>query len=106
MLLFRFGFKRVAASEGASTSERHSEPSVPSYLPTRDESGLGRMEFEDTISRVSDLSDPATKKRKTRGKYTQYTPEQRASIGKFALENGNERARRHFLSDFPDRRVQ
>ena len=54
MLLFRFGFKRVSTSEGASTSERHSEPSVPSYSQTRDESGLGRMEFEDTISRVSE----------------------------------------------------
>ena len=35
-----------------------------------------------------------------RGKYAQYTPEQRASIGKYTLENGNERARRRFQSLF------
>ena len=35
-----------------------------------------------------------------RGKYVRYTPEERASIGKYALENGNERARRHFQSLF------
>ena len=40
--------------------------------------------------------------RKVRGKYTVYAPEQRASIGKYALENGNERARRHFQSRFPN----
>ena len=31
-----------------------------------------------------------------RGKYNSYTPEERAQIGKYALENGNTRAARHF----------
>ena len=31
-----------------------------------------------------------------------YTSTQRAMIGKHALENGNERARKHFLSEFPN----
>ena len=39
----------------------NSEPSVPSYLPTIDESGLRWVEFEDAISRVSEIADPVTK---------------------------------------------
>ena len=35
-----------------------------------------------------------------------YTAEQRASVGKYALENGNERARRHFSSVFPKSTVR
>ena len=33
---------------------------------------------------------------KTRGKYDDYTPEQRAQIGKYAAENGPTRAAKHF----------
>ena len=75
-------------------------------MPTLAESGLGRVEFDATLNNgIGELADPApsaSKKRKVRGKYTVYTPEQRASIGKYALENGNERARRHFQSRFPN----
>ena len=34
--------------------------------------------------------------------YIHYMAEQRAKIGKYALENGNERARRHFSSKLPN----
>ena len=52
---------------------------------------------------VSDLADPQpTKKtRNLRGSYTKYSSKQRAAIGKYALENGNERARSHFSTQFP-----
>ena len=49
------------------------------------------------------LADPApsaSKKRKKRSKYVQYTPEERASIGRHAVGNGNERTRHKFQSTF------
>ena len=70
-------------------------------MPTLGESGLGRVEYNQVAVAVSDLVEPSTSKRK-RGKgsggYTHYTAEQRAKIGKYTLENGNERARRQFSS--------
>ena len=54
---------------------------------------------------VPELADPVgppgKKPRVARGKYSTYTPETRAKIGKYALENGNERARSRFCRDFP-----
>ena len=74
-----------------------------SHMPSLDESGLGRLEY-DTVSEstVSDLTDPSPPKKKRGRKYTQYKPQQCASIGKYALENGNERARIHYLHEFPN----
>ena len=37
-----------------------------------------------------------TKRSVTRGAYTNYTPENRAKIGRYAAENGPARATRHF----------
>ena len=53
---------------------------------------------------ITELTDPTptAKRRKTRGKYTVFTPKDRADIGRYALENGNEKARRHFLASFPN----
>ena len=100
MSLFQYGVRRLSGRNDQQ------EITAPSHIPTLAESGLGRVEFETTLtSGIGELADPApsaSKKRKMRGKYTAYTPEQRASIGKYALENGNERARRHFLSLFPN----
>ena len=45
---------------------------------------------------------PAAKKGKTRGRYSHYSAEDRASIGKYALENGNEKARQPILVKFPN----
>ena len=72
-------------------------------MPSYESSGLGRVQYEECISRVSELSDrqPA-KKRRLLGTYTSYTPAVRAKIGKWALENGNKSARNYFLKDFPE----
>ena len=77
-------------------------------MPTFLELGLG-LDVEHSAvlaSSIVELADPspAVKRRKTRGKYTEYTPQQRASIGKYACEHGNERARKYFLSSFPQLR--
>lgn len=105
MSLFQFGFQ--SSSRVRSTQEQSVSNSVPSFMPTCFESGLGNVEHSAVVaSGVAELADPspATKKRKTRGKYTEYTPQQRASIGKYACEHGNERARKYFLSTFPQLR--
>jgi len=39
--------------------------------------------------------------RVAQGKYTKYSNEDCTKIGKYALENGNERARKHFLIKYP-----
>lgn len=78
---------------------------MPSHVPTLAESGLGCVEFDAMVSsEVGRLADPtpssASKKRRKRGKYVQYTPEERASIGRYAVEYGNERTRLKFRSTF------
>ena len=67
-------------------------------------SGQGRFEYEQVTTAVcNELADSVpAKKRHGSGTYTSYTAEQRAKIGRYALENGNERARRHFLCQFPN----
>ena len=104
MSLFQFGFKRKLSSstglEPASSCQASSHQITT--MPTLEESGLGQIEYNHVSEKVSNLVDqtstegePSSKK-KTRGPYTMYTPEDRAQIGKYALENGNERARRNF----------
>ena len=93
MSLFRFGFQRAtsSSSEGAGPSRG---VSLPDHMPAFEESGLGMVEFESATLTVSDLADPTpTKKRRLRGTYTHYSPRDRAKIGQYALENGNEKAR-------------
>ena len=41
------------------------------------------------------------KQRIARGKYTKYSNEDHARIRKYASENGNERALKHFLIKYP-----
>ena len=68
-------------------------------MPSLESSGLGRVEYNECLDQVSELADPnPSKKRKVRGAYT---PADRARIGKYATENGNKRAREHFLRNFP-----
>ena len=96
MSLFQFGFKR------SSNHSPSSSGNVSYFIPALEDSGLGRVEYDNVSASVSELADPtpAAKKGKTRGRYTHYSAEDRASIGKYALENGNEKARRHFLVKF------
>ena len=76
--------------------------SVPDYMPGQMESGMNMEEYGNVSAVASDLADPETSgKRKSRGKYTVYTKEDRATIGKYASESGNERARLRFLEKYP-----
>ena len=104
MSLFQHGFSRVVEQRNEAEA-RCSGTFVPDHLPSMNESGLGVVEYREVTRAVSELSDPQpqapAKKRNPRGSYTKYTPKQRADIGKYALENGNERARCHFSVRFP-----
>lgn len=76
------------------------ESAVPFHVPTLAEFGLGRVEFDAMLANgIGELADPAPLAPK---KSTVYTPEQRASIGKYALLNGMERARHDFQPRFPN----
>ena len=86
MSLFQFGFSRVSNSSPGCPPER----TVPAHMPTQEETGLGVVEYESTLTSLSDLADPTTStKRRQRGTYTHYQAKDRAKIGKYALENGN-----------------
>ena len=101
MSLFRFGFRPLPPTTSPDTSEIN-EAGFCSTLPTLSESGLGVVEYQEVATAVNlELAAPPAKRKSASGTYTTYTPTQRARIGKYALENGNERARKHFLSEFP-----
>ena len=103
MSLFDCGFRRISRSENSETEQQSSV--TPSHVPSLEGNGLGRLEYDKTVTnRVPDLADPSPSKRRriSRGKYTVYTAESRSKIGKYALENGNERARLHFKAHFPN----
>lgn len=102
MSLFQYGFHQ--SSRLVATVETGESQNAPPHMPSIEESGLGRVEYDSITASTSELADPTptTKKRKTRVKYTVYKGEHRAQIGKYALENGNEKARLHFLSTFPN----
>ena len=80
----------------------------PAYLSSAFESGLGQQEYQTVISNVVDLANPSTvspatgRQRGKRQSYVHYSGEMIAKIGKYAAENGNEKARKHFSKDFPD----
>ena len=90
MLLFQFGFSHISNSTPASYQDQGVP--VPTHIPTPEdlESGLEAVEYEHTMSSVSDLSDPwptaTNQKRRQRGTYTHYTASNRAKMGKYALK--------------------
>ena len=107
MSLFQHGFRRVSAATSSRAAEQpQTAVPPPSHIPTAEESGLGRAEYESvmgsSLAELSDPSPPAKKQRKARGKYMTYTAKNQAKIGKYALEHGNEKARRCFLAQFPN----
>ena len=100
MSLLQFGFKPV----NSTTQVEQSLPQVPSHILQLHEMDLSMEEHTSVLSAVAVLADPCnpSPKRKKRGKYTIYTDQDRAKIGKYASEHGNDRARKKFLKDFPN----
>lgn len=100
-------FQNVFRSVSSSSSVKQQSSNIPPHLPEFPECELGRVEYDSVMAtNIAVLSNPslpsASKKpRASRGKYTFYMPKNHAEIGKYATENGNERARRYFLGQFP-----
>ena len=69
----QFGFRRTTQATVSQQSE--SGVNVASHMPSHEDSGLGRVEYEECISQVSKLSNPQpSKKKRLQGTYTvQYT---------------------------------
>ena len=108
MSIFKCFGKKPDSDTG---NEKDGHPS-PAYLPSAFESGLGQQEYQNVVSNVVsnvvDLANPSTvspatgRQRGKRQSYTHYSGEVRAKIGRYAAENGYEKARKHFSKDFPD----
>ena len=95
MSIFKYFGKKPDSDTG---NEKDDHPS-PAYLPSAFafESGLGQQEHQNVVSNVVDLANPSTVSSATgRQSYAHYSDEMRAKIGKYAAENGNEKARRRF----------
>ena len=62
-----------------------------------EKTGLGIEEHSTDTAFASELADPepSVKKRETKVSYTRYSDEYRTTIGKYTIQNGNERARKH-----------
>ena len=102
MSLFQYGFRPVSRCASGETMQQLTV--IPAHVPSVEESGLGRLEYDEVVANgVPDPANPSPSKRRrvTRGKYTVYTAESRAKIGKYTSENGSERARLHFKTQFP-----
>ena len=105
MSLHRY-FSRVSSESNTALSS----PTTPAqHIPNLLDSGLGTVEHRVVTDAVIDLSDPTqqaqlqTRKEKAKSKcYTHYTDQQRAKIGKYALEHGNENARKHLMKYLPN----
>ena len=68
MSLLQFGFRRVSS---CSRSEEDGEQSrfVQLHLPNLEESGLGKVEYDNVTSTVSELADPSPAAKTEKGKY-------------------------------------
>ena len=101
MSLLQYGFRPVSRCASVETVQQSTV--IPALVLSVEESGLGRPECDEVVANgVPDLANPSPSKRRrvTISKYTVYTPENRAKIGKYSSENGNERARLHFKTKF------
>lgn len=105
MSLFQFGFS--LRREEPSPEDSVEVEVLESHIPRQEDTNLGEVEHRETAVAVVNLSRPAEilqrnqhPKRK-RGKYFQYSGENRAKIGKLASENGNKKTLECFAEEFP-----
>ena len=102
MSLFQFGF--------SISSTRQQTPHAPenitlaaSHLPDKEDTILGRNEYNQVAAAVVDLARPQpSQSRSKRSKYLQYSGEDRAKIAEYSCEHGNTKALQHFSKEYPN----
>ena len=104
MSLFQFGFslrREEPSPEGSVEVEI-----LESHIPRKEDTNLGVVEHRETaaavvnLSRTTESSQRNQHSKKKRGKYFQYSGEDRVKIGKFASENGNKKTLECFAEEF------
>ena len=70
-------------------------------LPSSEETNLGEIMTREANAAVQAVLNDDGRVKGGKRKYTHYMPEQRAKIAKYATENGNTAAVRHFAQEFP-----
>ena len=95
MSLFQFGFS--LRREEPSPEDSVEVEMLESHIPMQEDTNLGVVEHSETVAAVVNLLRPAKisqqnqyPKRK-RGKYFQYSGEDRVTIGKFTSESAKSR---------------
>ena len=95
MSLFQFGFS--LSREEPSPEDSVEVEILESHIPRQEDTNLGVVEHRETaaavvnLSRPAEISQPNQHPKRKRGKYFQYSGEDRVKIGKFASENGNKK---------------
>ena len=101
--LFQFGVSVIRREQQETEVQDEIEISE-SYLPPREDTNLRTVEYRKAASAVVDLSRPeelSQPTRRKRGKYCEYSGEDRLKIGKYANENSNKSALTRFAKEFP-----
>lgn len=103
MSLFQFGFS-VSSTQQQTPHEPEYIAIAAAHLPVREDTVLGHNEYNETAAAVVDLSRPEpSQSRGKRGKYHQYSGEDRAKIAKYSsAEHGNKKALQHFSKQYPN----
>ena len=105
MSLFQFGFS--LSREEPSPEDSVEVEILESHIPRQEDTNLGVVEHRETaaavvnLSRPAEISQPNQHPKRKRGKYFQYSGEDRVKIGKFASENGNKKTLERFIEEFP-----
>ena len=71
MSLFQCGFRRISRSENREAEQQSTV--IPSHLPSVEESGLGRLEYDEVVANCVPDPSPAKRKGVSRGEYIQCT---------------------------------
>ena len=89
MSLFQFGFS-ISLTRQQTPHAPENIVLAASHLPDKEDTILGRNEYNQVAAAVADLARPQpSQSRSKRSKYLQYSGEDRAKIAKYSCEHGN-----------------
>ena len=102
MSLFQFGFSISSTRQQAQHAPENIALAA-SHLPDKEDTILGRNEYNQVTAAVVDLARPQPSQSRSKiSKYLQYSGEDRAKIAKYSCEHGNTKALQHFSKEYPN----